>query len=344
MLALHNVEKSYQNTRAPEVVLKDIHFEVERGEIFGILGRAHTGKTTLLRCIHGLERINSGSILFDNTSLSHLNEQALRLARLSQGMVFCDPLLLDSRTVYGNIALPLELAGMSKNQQHEKVRTLLQMTGMLEKANIFPKALTLGQRYRVSLARALVLQPKILLCDDITGDCDTKTTHSLLRLLRELHDRYHFTLVLATQNMEVVKTLCQRVAVLHQGMIVEQGNVKELFIHPKTDIAKEFVRSSTRLEMPTALRRRLKSQETEHNHPVFRLTLENSLSQEPLIAHAIQKHGLSMNILQAQLEPIRDEHIGVMVIELIGKKDNIHTATAFLEEKGLHLEALGYVS
>lgn len=343
MLSIEAVEKVFQTAKTHHHALKDIYLEVEPGEIFGILGRNHAGKTTLLRCVHFLESITSGSITLDNSPVSLHNEKAQILTRRTQGMVFADPLLLDSRTVYENVVLPLEVLGRKKHEYRPIIDSILQITGIQDKKDAYPKELTLGQQFRVSIARALVHQPKIILCDDITKSCDAKTTHGLLKLLRELNERHHFTIVLATQDMEVIKMICHRVAILHQGEIVEQGNVKSLFAHPKTEIAKEFVKSATRLEMPTALRRRLKSAETEHTSPVLRLTIDNTPSQEPLIAQAIQQFGLNMNILQAHLETLRDDHIGIMIIELRGKKQDIENATTFLEEKGLHIEVLGYV-
>lgn len=343
MLSIDNVAKIYQTARTQHYALKDIHLEVVPGEIQGILGRSHSGKTTLLRCIHCLEKIDAGSIVLDNSPLSLLNEKTQILARRAQGMVFAEPLLLASRTVAENISLPLELAGYPKSERDGRLQAILQMTALQDKAHDKPCDLNLGQQFRVSIARALVLQPKIILCDDITQKCDAKTAHGLLKLLRELNERYHFTIVLATQSMEVIKTVCHNVAILHQGEIVEQGRVADIFAHPRTDITREFVKSVTRLEMPTALRRRLKGQGTEHSHPVMRVTIDHQQNQEPLIAQVIQQFDLTMNILQAHLETIRDEHIGIMIVELNGQKSDIQSATDYLAEKGIHIEVLGYV-
>jgi len=343
MLSLEAVEKIVHTHQGRHLALKNIHLEVEPGEIYGILGKKGAGKTTLLRCVHCLESIDTGSIMLDNSPLTHLPEKTQILARRAQGMVFAEPLLLSSRTVYQNVELALENMGDKKKDRQEKVVEALQMTGLQDKALCYPKELTLGQQYRVSFARALVNQPNIVLCDDITKNCDARTTHGLLKLFRELNERYHFTIVLATDAMEVIKMVCHRVAILHQGEMVEHGEVSGIFAHPKTDIAKEYVKSATRLEMPNALRRRLKSQETDHTYPVLRLIVDNNAGQEPFIAHAVQQFELTMNILQAHLEAIRDLHLGIMIAELRGKKNNIQSAIAYLEERGLHIEVLGYV-
>lgn len=346
MLALQDVEKIVQsrNNETQQYALKDINFECNPGEILGILGRSQSGKTTLLRCIHGLERPNRGSIVLDNSPLTLLNEQALRLSRRHQGMVFQEPYLLDHRTVYENVALPLEISGKPTQERNSLVHQLLQLTGVLDKEQLLVEELNLGQKYRVCIARALVHNPLLLLCDDITLNCDTKTRHGLLKLLREINERLNTMMILATQDMEVIKTLCHRVIVLHQGEIVEQSSVLELFTHPKSEVGKEFVKTATRLEMPTALRKRLKSQWNEHHHPVLRLSFENQQNKEALIAHVVQHFGLNMNILQAHLEPIRDDHIGIIVLELRGNKTEVQNAIQFLIDKDLPVEVLGYVT
>lgn len=344
MLVLNEVEKIIQNKDSQHYALKNIHFEVQYGEIVGILGRAHSGKTTLLRCIHLLERPSHGSIVFEHSSLTDLSESDLRASRRLQGMVFQEPNLLQHCTVYENMTLPLSLSGVKPENMRAIILPLLQLVGLLDKENTFAKDLNLSQQYRVCIARALVLHPKLLMLDDITRKCDTKTSLALLKLLRDINEKMNVTILLATQDMEVIKSICHRVLVLYQGEIIEQNTVLNLFTHPKEEISKEFVKTAARLEMPTALRKRLKPQWNEYLHPVIRLSFAHQDSREALIAQTVQQFGLMMNILQAHLEPVRDEDIGILVLELRGPRTDVQNAIHFLEEHGLSVEVLGYVA
>ncbi len=342
MISLKDVERVYKTSNATVHALKGITLNVKQGEIFGIIGRSGAGKSTLIRCINLLERPTRGSVIVDHCNLTTINKEALRHARRNIGMIFQHFNLLNSRTVYQNVALPLELMGLSKKEISSTVHPLLELTGLTEKANEYPYHLSGGQKQRVAIARALVNKPKILLCDEATSSLDPKTTHSILQLLRDINEKLNLTIVLITHEMEVIKSICTEVAVLHQGEIVEQGSVLALFADPKSDIAKEFVKAATRLEMPIALRRRMRPQPTSTTHPVLRISFMGQSAQEPFIAYVIQHYELTVNIIQAHLETIRDEAIGIMIVEVMGSADNIQNAIAFLESKGLHIEVLGH--
>jgi D-methionine transport system ATP-binding protein len=257
-------------------------------------------------------------------------------------MIFKHFNLLNSRTVFDNIALPLELSGASKQQIADRVQSLLATTGLENKSGVYPSQLTNGQKQRVAIARALINQPKVLLCEEATAGLDTKTSHSILQLLSDINESLKLTIVLITHEMEVIKAICNRVAVLHQGEIIEQGTVQQLFTDPKSEMAKEFVKNSARLELPTALRRRLRATPAPHCNPILRLSFVGQVAQEPLIAYIIQQFGLTVNVIQAHLETIQDQTIGIMVIEIRGEETEIKKAMLFLEHKELHIEVLGY--
>lgn len=344
MITLQSVEKLYQTHGSTVRALKNISFEVDSGEIFGIIGRAGAGKSTLIRCVNLLERPTRGEILVNQLPLMNLNHKSLRLARHSIGTVLPPFTLLESKTVYDNIALPLKLAGKTKTEIHKTVQHLLILSGLADKTLAYPKQLNAMQKQRVAIARALVHQPKVLLCDEITASLDTKGVTSILQLLRKIHEQFNLTILLTSAEIGVIKSICDRVAVLHQGEILEQNTVLNLFANPQTPLSKELVRVHTRLELPAAYRRRLRPQASDQASPVFRISLVGVDAQEPLIAQVMQQYQLTINIMQAHLETIRDRTIGIMIVEITGDINNIYKAREFLESKDLYIEVLGYAT
>lgn len=344
-ITLKSIEKIFTMKRGVTHALKNISLTVSPGQIFGIIGRPKAGKTTLLRCINLLEQPTAGNIHVNGLSVTSLKGKTLRDLRKSIGMVFQHGQLLSSQTIYQNIALPLVLNQVQVRSDIEKtVWELLGLINLKEDAQCFPQGLSPSQKQKIEIARALANRPSILLCDDPTAGLDAKAAHGVLHLLRELKEALHFTLVLTTTDIEVVKTLCDEVVVLDQGRIVEQGMVFDIIANPKHDITKEFVKSATRLEMPMALRRRLRSQQNEDTHPVLRLSFLGVSMQEPTLAHIIRQYDLSLNIIQAHLETMINQTLGVMIVEMLGQKENVSQAIQFLEEQGLHVEVLGYVA
>lgn len=342
MITLEGIEKIYRTGNAVVHALKGITLNVEQGEIFGVLGRPGAGKSALIRCINLLEHPNSGAVIVDSCNLTTMSIESLRQARRNIGMIFQHFNLLASRTVYENVALPLEITNASKPHIEAIVRPLLQLTGLIDKMDVNPHHLNNGQKQRVAIARALVTQPKVLLCDEATQGLDSKTAQAILHLLSDVNERLNLTILLITHDIEVIKAICHRVAILHQGEIVEQGKVVDFFTNPKSEAGKEFIKASTRLEIPSVLRRRLRMQPAPNCHPVFRISFVGPTQQESLLAYVIQQFGLSISITQAHLETIRNETIGIMVAEVIGPDEEIEKAIQFLEHKGLNCEVLGY--
>lgn len=342
MITLNGIEKIYQTGGTVIHAVKGVTLNIAQGEIFGIIGRPGAGKSALIRCINLLEYPNSGAVIVDSCNLTTLSTEELRQARRNIGMIFQHFNLLTSRSVFENVSLPLELVGASKGQIEATVRPILNLTGLADKGDAYPHQLSNGQKQRVAIARALVNQPKVLLCDEATAALDPKTAQSILQLLHDINERLNLTILLITHEMEVIKSVCSRVAVMHQGEIVEQGTVLELFTNPKSEIGKEFVKAATRLEMPNALRRRLRPQPADNSNPIVRISFIGPSAQEPILAYVIQQFGLSINITQAHIETVLEETIGIMVVEIIGKPDEIEKAIQFLEHKGLHIEVLGY--
>ncbi len=341
MISLKGIEKVYNSGTNVIHALKDVTFDVESGEMFGIIGRSGSGKSTLARCMNLLERPSSGSIIIDNCPITALGTEGLRLARQKIALLTKHPFLLSSKNVYDNVALPLEFAGQRKSEIRQIVQPLLNLLNLSESA--FPADLSLGQKQKVALARAIAQQPKVLICDDATQQLDSRSAHSLFQNLRDLNEDQKLTVLYITHDMDTIKILCQRIAILHQGEIVEQGALPKVFVNPASEIAKEMVKTVTRLEIPSALRRRLRSEPREGFNPVLRMSFLGSSGQEPLIAYIIQQFSLNLHIMQAHLETIHNETLGIMIVEIMGHKDNIQNAIQFLEDKELHVEVLGYV-
>lgn len=368
MISLEALEKTYQaNTRSFIPVLKGITLDIKPREIIGIIAKKGAGKTTLFRCLALLEQPSRGTVLVDRYCFSHSKQKNdnLMLARQSIGLVCQETQLFDSKTVYENIALPLELSNYPKPVIEENVRPLLNLLGLTDKSNAYPTMLNSAERKRVGLARALVNKPKILLIDDPTTELEAKSFGAFLQLLKEINERYKISIVVCTSEIDVIKTICHRVAVMHQGEIIEESDTQTFFTKPKSMLGKEWVRASTRLELPTALRRRLKPTAFESSHPVLRLSFIHNLGNnagiqnttqdastdspdsiafnESLIAHVVQEFNLTINIMQAHIEPLRDESIAVMIIE-VEANHNLDAAIQFLENQSLFVEVLGYAT
>jgi len=343
MISLQDVECTYAANQHDGLTIKGINLTILPGEIFGIIGRSGAGKSTLLRCINRLEKPTTGNVIVDQKNITLMEDNELRMARRNIGMIFQHFNLLSSRTVYENVALPLELIGATPREIELTVNPLLEMTGLHDKSKAYPYMLSGGQKQRVGIARALVNKPKVLLCDEATASLDPKNTHAILKLLQDINEKLKLTIVIITHEMEVIKTICQRVAVLHHGRIIEEDTVLKLFTEPKSDIAKEFIKSTTRLELPVIIRRKMQSHYIESGNFILRLSFTGENAQDSVIALIIKNFKLHINIIQAHLENIQGQSIGIMIIEAQGPQDNITQAIEFLTQKNLHVEVLGYV-
>ncbi|PTM56713.1 methionine ABC transporter ATP-binding protein [Desmospora activa] len=246
MIQLKEVSKQFPVKRGnqPVTALSGVNIDVQQGEIFGIIGRSGAGKSTLLRMVNGLEKPTSGEVYVDGQAIHHLNEKELRQARLQMGMIFQHFNLLWSRTVWGNVAFPLEVAGIPKDEIEERVKRLLDRVGLKERATAYPSQLSGGQKQRVGIARALANDPKVLLCDEATSALDPETTASILQLLREINRDTGITLLLITHEMSVVRAICQRVAVMDGGSVIELGEVEEIFQRPRHEVTAQFVKQT----------------------------------------------------------------------------------------------------
>ncbi len=344
MVTLRNVAKTYHHRGQTVNALCDINLEVEAGEIFGIIGRSGAGKSTLIRIINLLERPDSGEVIVAGQSLTELSISALRQVRHHIGMIFQHFNLLANSSVYQNIALPLKLTGCDRKTIDERVAPLLALTGLEEKRDHYPAQLSGGQKQRVAIARALVTQPKVLLCDEATSALDPETTLSILALLKKINQQYNLSIIMITHEMEVIKEIADRVAIIDQGQIIEQNSVVQLFTRPQTDIGKTFVGSTLANELPHELAEKIVAQAPDDNYAkIVRLTYHHNASGDPTISELVRQFGLTVNILQGSIEGIRNETIGVLLVELSGEAEAISRASDYLHSKDIDIEVIGYV-
>lgn len=343
MITLENVSKEYITSQGRIPALRDINLHTPAGEIFGIIGKSGAGKSTLIRCVNLLERPTSGRILVAGEDLTQLSPKQLRAARRKIGMIFQHFNLLSSRNVFDNIALPLELAGHSRKQITDTIMPLLELTGLNDKKEAYPAELSGGQKQRVAIARALANQPLVLLSDEATSALDPETTLSILQLLKNIRDTLKLTILLITHEMSVIKTCCDQVAILQQGELIEQNEVGEFFTHPKTDVAKNFIASSVLQHLPAAIEKHVLAIEQADTHPIVRLWFLQNTATQPIISELSHRFNLHINILQANVEYIKNHSMGIMIVALKGDKLQTNPAIQFLKERGVQVEVVGYV-
>jgi D-methionine transport system ATP-binding protein len=344
MIELTNLHKSYllpdNNTVS---ALKGVNLSVKRGEIFGVIGQSGAGKSTLIRCINRLETPDAGVVRVDGQNLLQLDKNQLRTARRHIGMIFQHFNLLSSSTVYQNIALPLALAGEKTQHIQTRVHSLLDLVGLFERKNHYPSELSGGQKQRVAIARALANHPRVLLSDESTSALDPETKHNILQLLKKINAELAVTILLITHEMGVIKEICHRLAILEQGLIVDEASVADFFSNPQTETAKKFARTFALKDLPEKLRVRWLDQPNETALPLWRLSFLGSAAEAPLISQLSRLFALDLSILQAQIEQIRDEMVGVLVVEVTGTPENIAEGKRYLYEKGVAIEEVGYV-
>ena len=344
MIELRNIIKTFGQSRDVVTALDDISLSVPSGTIYGVVGASGAGKSTLIRCVNLLERPTSGQIIVNGQNLMKMNDRELRTTRRDIGMIFQHFNLLSSRTVYNNIALPLELMGKSKTEVKEAVEPLLELTGLTEKRNSYPSQLSGGQKQRVAIARALASKPAVLLCDEATSALDPKTTNAILALLKDINKQLGITILLITHEMEVVKSICDRVAILHGGRLIEENAVEQFFIRPETEIAREFVRSALHEKQPADLEANFHKEPKEGSRPVVRISFMGHSAVEPLITQAARQFNVDISILQADMETVNGNKMGFLTAELIGDNTATLATTNFLQQHPVQVEVLGYVN
>lgn len=338
LIELRNVSKTFITDHKIQA-LKDVNLHIPKGEIFGIIGQSGAGKSTLIRCINGLEKPDTGEVIVDGVNMCKLNPVDLREARKRIGMIFQHFNLLASRTVAGNIAYPLEIAGVKRSAIRERVDELLHLVGLEDKANAYPRQLSGGQKQRVGIARALANRPQVLLCDEATSALDPETTKSVLHLLADINHKMGLTIVLITHEMAVIQEICDQVAVLDNGTIEEIGSVIEILARPRTDAAKRMVQGLISIQIPPELLERPKQSLTE-SCVLLKLKFIGSRVHEPVISGMLRKFSVEANILFGKIDQIKDIPFGVLLVEICGLPDQVEKAIAYMNEQGVETEVV----
>jgi len=344
MIELKDIKKEYRGASGSIYALKGIDLSVKAGEIYGIIGKSGAGKSTLIRCINMLEKPSGGSVVVDGEDITALSERQLRETRKKIGMIFQHFNLISSRTVYDNVAFPLELAGKSKQEIAAEVLPLIELVGLSDRLNRYPSELSGGQKQRVAIARALANQPKVLLCDEATSALDPQTTRSILELLKDINQKFQLTIVLITHEMQVIKEICDRVAVIEDGLIIEQGAVVEVFTRPQSATTRDFIRTIAGYDLPAIYSGcSFSPVPLENSSLMLRLTFLGRSAEEPVISEIIRKFNIDVNLLFGNLDTIQDTPFGTLLVELSGDQAAIKSALNYLQARKVENEVLGYV-
>ncbi|WP_019153548.1 methionine ABC transporter ATP-binding protein [Robertmurraya massiliosenegalensis] len=335
MIEMKSVYKTYKRKNVTTEALKGIDLKVEEGDIFGVIGYSGAGKSTLVRLVNYLERPTGGQVTVDGQMLGNLSDSQLRTMKKQIGMIFQHFNLLESKTIFDNVAIPLVLTKRPKAEIKKRVMELLDFVGLSEKAQSYPKELSGGQKQRVGIARALASNPKILLCDEATSALDPQTTQSILQLLKRVNKEYNITIMIITHEMSVIQEVCNRVAVMEAGEIIEQGSVLDVFGHPKHPTTKNFVKTVIHNSIPESVKRSLKKTE---NSRVFRVEVKGEVASEPIVQQVMKNYDVEVNILFANMTEIQGTTLVIMYMQFEGDASAIERALQYLREKGAGIE------
>ncbi|KGP91174.1 phosphate ABC transporter ATP-binding protein [Pontibacillus chungwhensis BH030062] len=327
MIELHNIEKVYKKNDQTIRAVDGVNVSIDKGAIYGVIGFSGAGKSTLLRCVNLIERPTSGEVKLDGEDLTQLPKSKLRKERRRIGMIFQHFNLLESKTVYQNVAFPLLLDGQKGKQVEGKVKELLEFVGLADQAGKYPEELSGGQKQRVGIARALVRSPEVLLCDEATSALDPQTTDSILDLLRQIREEYHITILMITHEMQVIREICDRVAVMEDGKVIEEGTVFDIFSSPKHQTTKNFVSSVMNDKIPESILQALDS--TRH---VYRVTFLREQASEPILYRAATQHHVEVNVLYGQITELQGEPFGSLIVEFIGGEKEIFKALHSIQQ------------
>lgn len=333
MIKIENLTKIYPFKNRKVKAVDNVSLTIREGEIFGIVGYSGAGKSSLLRCINLLERPTSGRITVDGADLTSLNSEELRQARLKIGMIFQHFNLVNQKSVFDNIAFSLRASRTPKDRIPERVEELLEMVGLSDKKDAYPGQLSGGQKQRVGIARALANNPKVLLCDEATSALDPTTTKSILNLLKKINKELNITIVLITHEMDVVKDICHRMAIMENGKIVEEGSVFDIFASPKEELTKEFISSVVSFDLPEATLALVKG-------TLVKVLFKGNIAGESVVSDTLKNFNIRGNFLHGSIEYIQDTPLGIFIMELTGDKQEIAKAIQYIEERNAEVEVL----
>lgn len=341
MIKVEHTNKTFSGKYGEVHALQDVSIHVEKGDIYGIIGFSGAGKSTLVRCINLLERPTEGRVIVDGEDLTAMDLKKLREVRKKIGMIFQHFNLMRSRTVFQNIAFPLKKSGLSKAEKEKKIESLLELVGLFDKKDAYPSQLSGGQKQRVAIARALANDPKVLLCDEATSALDPQTTQSILKLLKQVNETLGITIVLITHEMAVVKDICDRVAIMEQGRVVEEGDTVSVFSHPKEAMTKDFIDTASNLgKIHDLIAEGHSLTEIQPGEQMVLLTYSGSNAGQPLISALAEKFSVSANIIYGNIDYLKGKPLGKLVVTLSGEKEAMDQAIDYIRSLGVEMEVM----
>ena len=338
MIEFKNISKHYQLKGQTIRALDQINLTIPDGSIFGIIGYSGAGKSTLIRLINLLERPNEGQVVINQKDFTALDARSLRQERSNIGMIFQHFNLLQTKTVAANIEMPMRLLGFSQAEREKRLAELLEFIDLTHKKDAYPDELSGGQKQRVGIARALANHPKILLCDEATSALDPQTTKSVLELLKKINKEQGITIVMVTHEMDVIETVCDYVAVMEQGKVIETGSTLEIFSQPQHPTTKTFIQTVLQQQLPVKI---LHNLENQNHHSIYSLQFLGTSAQETVVQAAIKNFDISLNILFANMTEINGSVIGQMFVQLLGDPAIIQQTIDFFEQHGVKVEQSG---
>lgn len=334
MIEIKNLSKVYKDGEKDIFAVNNVNLKINKGEIFGIIGLSGAGKSSLIRCLNRLEEPSSGNIVIDGIDITKLDQNALRNERKDIGMIFQHFNLLSQKTVFQNIAFPLQLLNKSKSEIENRVNELLKYVELEDKKHSYPSQLSGGQKQRVAIARSIANNPKVLLSDEGTSALDPKTTKSILDLLKKIRDEFGITVVMITHQMEVVKDICDRVAIMENGEVIEENTVENLFTHPKTKTALSFIDSIQGNVEEDIIH------PNDYNGLVIRLSFLGNSAKQPIVSNIIKNFNVNINILSGNINKLQKSNVGHLFLELIGENSEINRAIESLEDENVNVEVM----
>ena len=341
MIEIRNISKTFHQKKQSFKALDKVSLNIEKGDIVGIIGFSGAGKSTLIRTVNLLERPDEGQIIINGKDFTRLNSKQLAEERKKIGMIFQHFNLLSSRTVFDNVALPLELDHSSKDEINRKVNELLKIVGLEDKANDYPRSLSGGQKQRVAIARALANDPHLLLCDEATSALDPATTQSILQLLRDINQRLGITILLITHEMEVIKAVCNHVAVIDQGKLLTKGTVSEIISNKENPIIRQFINSDI-MTLPQEFISRLQKEPKDGLFPLVEIELNENISVEQILSTLYNQYKIPYKLLKADVEYFGDSNFGKLLLQLQGKAEENQQAIYYFNQNKIQNTVKGY--
>ncbi|SHK74527.1 methionine ABC transporter ATP-binding protein [Chryseobacterium polytrichastri] len=341
MIEIKNISKTFHQKKQSFKALDDVSLTLEQGDIVGIIGFSGAGKSTLIRTVNLLERPDQGQIIINGKDFTQLKPKQLAHERKKIGMIFQHFNLLSSRTVFENVALPLELDNNNKSDIQKKVNELLKIVGLEDKANDYPKSLSGGQKQRVAIARALANDPYLLLCDEATSALDPATTQSILQLLRDINLRLGITILLITHEMEVIKSICNHVAVIDKGKLLAKGTLSEIISNKENPIIKQFLNSGV-MTIPQELNKKLQKEPQAGLFPLVEIEIDEHISVEKLLSVIYDQYKIPYKLLKADVEYLGDSNFGKLLLQLQGEEEENQKAIYYFNQNKIQNTVKGY--